>query len=189
METVKSSEREFLTTEEKRQLVTEYLETNPGASDQEVAENVAADVSKNTVRKWRKEWESEAEDDTTDDEAGAFDSVKELVRDETPDSDPDQDAEPDLEEPENSQGEIVDHQPSPGLEPDPGDEVEPEPPGADHPGGSASERQLRRLLQRKNSRIEELESVVREFIQGVNNQDPEAIRATAESAEELVADG
>lgn len=58
----------------------------------------------------------------------------------------------------------------------------------DRPGESASERQLRRMLTKKNSRIDELETIVRRFINAVNNEDPEAIRATAEEAEGLVSD-
>lgn len=197
---VNPSGRDWFSTEEKRHQVADYLEANPDASNREAARSVEADVSHPTVGEWRTEWEEEVNESAEPDPVAEPGADGRSEADDEPDSDPDPETdapepeeEPDGETPDTDATErqpvaVVDPQPEPeqadeasGLDPHPMDE------NGEGPGQSASERQLRRQLNRKNGRIEELEAVIREFIRAVENQDPDGIRETAERAEELVA--
>lgn len=173
------------TREEKRQQVAGYLEANPDASNREVARSIEADVSHPTVGGWREEWESPPkEDPELSDES--LDTVEQS----------EQGFEEGRSEPlENETG---------GAGAEPGSVVETHP-GANQQGGTEGEELEPHLLdqpdttpekpeiERKNDRISQLESridvletVLRQVIRAKENQDPLGLEDAVEQAGELL---
>ncbi|XGI84231.1 DNA methyltransferase [Halorutilales archaeon Cl-col2-1] len=64
-----------LNTSEKREIVREYIEDNPDASNREVAQEVDCDVSHVTVGKWRKSEDQNKESDSNSDSDESEDST------------------------------------------------------------------------------------------------------------------